>query len=104
MPFVSAAMIRALVERFRSAGAPLALSLYDGVIAPPTLYSRALFSEIDGLDGDGCGKRVIQQHRGEASEVAWPAQALTDLDLPEDVQRVRALLGDAQVSSKGLSR
>ena len=104
MPFVSAAMIRALVERFRSASAPLALSLYDGVIAPPTLYGRALFPEIDALDGDGCGKRIIQQHRGQAIEVSWPAQALTDLDLPEDVQRVRSLLGDAQDSSKGLSR
>ncbi len=94
MPFVSAAMIRELVARWRAAQAPLAISLYDGVIAPPTVYGRALFPEIDALDGDGCGKRVIQRHRGAAVEVAWPAPALADLDLPEDVERVRALLGD----------
>ena len=103
MPFVSAAMLRELVARWRAADAPLAISLYDGVIAPPTRYGRALFSEIDALDGDGCGKRVIQQHRSEAVEVAWPALALDDLDLPEDVERVRARLGEAQVSVKGLA-
>lgn len=93
MPFVSAAMIRALVERWRAAEAPLAISTYDGVVAPPTLYGRALFSEIDALDGDGCGKRIIRQHRGEAVELAWPAPALADLDVPEDLDRVRMLLG-----------
>ena len=101
MPFVSAAMIRELVERWRKAGAPLAISNYGGVMAPPTLYGRALFSEIDALDGDGCGKRVIKRHRDEAVEVEWPAQALTDLDLPEDVERVRARLGEPQVPFKG---
>ena len=101
MPFVSAAMIRELIERWREAGTPLAISSYGGVMAPPTLYGRALFSEIDALDGDGCGKRVIQRHRGEAVEVEWPAQALTDLDLPEDVDRVRARLGNLKMSVKG---
>lgn len=101
MPFVSAAMIRALVERWRAAGTPLAISTYDGVLAPPTLYGRALFGEIDALDGDGCGKRVIKRHRGEAVEMEWPAPSLTDLDRPEDVERVLARLGAAQALAKG---
>lgn len=92
MPFVSAAMIRELVDRWRSSDAPLAVSTYGEVIAPPTIYARSLFAEIAALDGEGCGKRVIKHHRKEAIELAWPATALTDLDLPEDVERARALL------------
>jgi molybdenum cofactor cytidylyltransferase len=97
MPFVDAAMIRELVERWRAADAPLALSTYGEVIAPPTLYGRGLFAEVLALDAESCGKRVVKRHREEAVEVAWPPSALSDLDLPEDVDRARALLG----ASKG---
>ncbi len=95
MPFVSAAMIRELVERWRAADAPLAVSRYGEVLAPPMLYGRSLFPELLALDGAGCGKRVVKRHRDEALEVAWPASALADLDFPEDVDRVRAQIEGA---------
>jgi molybdenum cofactor cytidylyltransferase len=90
MPFVTAEMIRSLVERFRSGGAPLAISVYDGVVAPPTLYGAALFAEIAALEGDGCGKKIVKRHRAEAIALAWPASALADVDVPADVERARA--------------
>lgn len=90
MPFVSAAMIRALVEQWRAADAPLVVSSYGDVLAPPMLYGRSLFPELRALDGEGCGKRVVKRHRDEAIEIALPASALADLDLPEDLDRVRA--------------
>jgi CTP:molybdopterin cytidylyltransferase MocA len=65
------------------------------VLAPPMLYGRSLFPELRALDGEGCGKRVVKRHRDEALEVAWPASALTDLDLPEDVDRVRTRIEGA---------
>jgi molybdenum cofactor cytidylyltransferase len=61
MPFVTAAMLRELVSRWR--GEPLVISLFGDVIAPPILYARPLFPELCAQDGDGCGKRVIQQLR-----------------------------------------
>jgi molybdenum cofactor cytidylyltransferase len=90
MPFVTAEMVGALVARFRSGGAPLAISVYAGVVAPPTLYGSALFAEIAALEGDGCGKKIVKQHRSEAIELPWPASALADVDVPADVERVRA--------------
>ncbi|GAC1344311.1 MAG: hypothetical protein NVSMB23_19070 [Myxococcales bacterium] len=90
MPLVTADMIRALVDRWRSSDAPLAVSTYGEVLAPPMLYGRSLFPELRALEGDGCGKRVVKRHRHEAIEVALPAEALADLDFPEDVDRVRA--------------
>jgi len=89
MPFVTAAMLRALVDRYRAAEAPLVVSTYGDVLAPPILYGRPLFGELRALDGDGCGKRVVKAHRADAIEVEWPPSALTDLDVPEDLERVR---------------
>ncbi len=90
MPFVTAAMVRELVSRWR--GEPLVVSLFGDVVAPPILYARALFSELRALDGQSCGKRMIDQHRAQAAEVRWPESALQDLDVPGDLERVRAKL------------
>jgi molybdenum cofactor cytidylyltransferase len=92
MPHVTSEMIAALVERYRESGAPLVASDYGGVLAPPTLYHRSLFIELDEKDGDGCGKRVVQRHRAEASLLAWPASALADIDRPSDYERIKAQL------------
>jgi molybdenum cofactor cytidylyltransferase len=90
MPFVTAKMIAATVERYRESAAPLVISEYGGVQAPPTLYDRSLFAEIGSLEGEGCGKRVIRRHRSEAAVLDWPAAALADLDRPEDYERIQA--------------
>ena len=92
MPFVSAAMIAAVVERYRTGDALLVLSEYDGVQAPPTLFDRSLFAELAGPEGKGCGKHVRRRHPAEASVVAWPAAALADLDVPDDYERAKARL------------
>jgi len=90
MPFVTAAMIATLVDEYRQSSAPLVISDYDGVNAPPMLYDRALFPELAASEGQGCGKHVVKRHRAEAVGIAWPADALVDVDVPEDVERVRA--------------
>jgi molybdenum cofactor cytidylyltransferase len=92
MPFVTAEMVAAVVARFRTGTAPLVLSVYGDVLAPPTLYARALFPELSASEGEGCGKRVMKRHRGQALEVAWPAEALADLDVPADVDLMRGRL------------
>jgi molybdenum cofactor cytidylyltransferase len=92
MPLVGSAMLRALVETFRRARSPLIISTYDGIVAPPILYGRALFDELRALAAEACGKGIVHAHRAEAIELSWPKEALTDLDAPEDLARVRARL------------
>jgi molybdenum cofactor cytidylyltransferase len=92
MPLVEGRMVHALLEAFRTSPAPLVISTYGGVVAPPILYARAVFPELRGLDAEACGKQVVKQHRTEAIELAWPSEALTDLDEPADLERVRARL------------
>jgi molybdenum cofactor cytidylyltransferase len=96
MPFVTAGMLRSLVDRYRADEAPLVVSTYGEVLAPPILYGRPLFGELRALDGDGCGKRVVKAHRSEAVEMAWPASALADLDVPADLDRVRTRIEGGQ--------
>jgi len=90
MPFVTTAMIMTLVAKYRHSAAPLVISDYDGVSAPPMLYDRSLFPELAASDGEGCGKHVVKRHRHEAEWASWPQEALTDLDAPEDYERVKA--------------
>jgi molybdenum cofactor cytidylyltransferase len=90
MPFVTASMIRTVVSRYIEGTAPLVVSQYGDVNAPPTLYDRSLFPELLTMTGEGCGKQVVKRHLGEAVCVPWPEAALSDVDVPEDYQRLRA--------------
>lgn len=96
MPLVEAEMIRTLIRRYREDRPLLVVSDYEGVDAPPILYDRGLFGELAVLKGEGCGKRVVKRHSGEAVRIRWPAAALTDLDRPEDIERVQGELGGAR--------
>jgi molybdenum cofactor cytidylyltransferase len=89
MPYVTSEMIAAMIARYRGSRAPLVVSDYEGVHAPPMLYDRALFTELMAMTETGCGKQVVKRHRHEAEVLAWPAEALSDLDLPEDYERVK---------------
>ncbi len=89
MPFVTAEMIAGLIARYRSSEAPLVISDYEGVNAPPMLYDRALFGELLTMTEEGCGRQVVKRHRHEAEVLAWPTAALADLDVPEDYARMK---------------
>ena len=90
MPHVTPAMIAALLARYRAGAAPLVISDYGGVNAPPMLYDRSLFGELQTMTGGGCGKQVVKRHRHEAEVLSWPASALADLDVPEDYEKLLA--------------
>ena len=94
MPLVTAEMIATLVGRYRSSDAPLVISDYDGVNAPPMLYDRVLFEELRVMEGEGCGRQVVRRHQSSAVVVAWPVSALTDLDVPGDYELVRPLVAE----------
>jgi molybdenum cofactor cytidylyltransferase len=89
MPFVTTEMMTTLIDRYRSGNGPLVVSDYGGVNAPPILYDRSLFGELAVSEGQGCGKHVVKKHRHEAEFVAWPVEALADLDVPEDYDRIK---------------
>jgi len=89
MPLVTAPMLSELAERFRATGTPLVISLYGQTAAPPTLYARALFPAL--LAAAEGGRQAVGEHRHLAAEVRWPAELMMDLDVPEDLERLRAM-------------
>jgi CTP:molybdopterin cytidylyltransferase MocA len=48
------------------------------------LFTRALWPELLAWTGEGCGKAVVKAHAAEAAYCDWPAEALRDVDTPED--------------------
>jgi len=92
MVLVTEPMLAAVVATARGSDAPLVVSRYGEVTAPPLLFRRALFGELLAWTGEGCGKTVVQRHRGEAAFVDWPHAALTDIDTPDDFAAAEALI------------
>lgn len=92
MPFVTTSMLETLMARCRETDAPLVISRYGDVNAPPMLHGRELFPEFEGPDGEGCGKHIVRRYRDDAVVVEWDPAALTDLDVPEDYEYVKAEL------------
>jgi molybdenum cofactor cytidylyltransferase len=94
MPLVTSSMIAAVVEAYRRSEAPLVISQYGGVHAPPTLYDRSLFGEFQEREGEGAGKRMVERHRHEALSIAFPPDALVDLDEPDDYRRLQTMFAE----------
>jgi molybdenum cofactor cytidylyltransferase len=84
MPLVTTDMIRGMIARYRTTRAPLVISDYDGVTAPPALYDRRLFGELQAMTPKRCSKQVIARYRDEAEVLCWPVSALADLDVLDD--------------------
>jgi molybdenum cofactor cytidylyltransferase len=93
MPLVTPAMLHELVARFRG-GAPIVISRYGEIQAPPTLYARSLFHALS-TGGEGCGRRVVREHSDLVTALDWSPELLADLDRPEDIARIRTLVTQA---------
>jgi molybdenum cofactor cytidylyltransferase len=93
MPHVTAEMVRSLLRAAASYPAPLVVSRYGDVTAPPLLFRRQLFPELLAWTGEGCGKAVVRAHRGEAVYLDWPPPLLADVDTPADYETVVRTLG-----------
>ena len=88
MVLVTAAMVRALIASAEESSAPLAVSRYGYVLAPPLLFHRSLWPELLAWHGEGCGKAVVKAHQHQAILHEWPVAALRDVDTPQDYRDV----------------
>lgn len=86
---VTTPMLRALVEGVALGAEPLGVSRYGDVLAPPLVFTRALWPELLAWHGEGCGKAVVRAHEAEARMHDWPIESLLDVDTPEDYDAVR---------------
>jgi CTP:molybdopterin cytidylyltransferase MocA len=87
---ITTPMVRALIDSDRAGAAPLSVSRYGDVLAPPLLFRRALWPELLAWHGEGCGKAVVKAHAHEATMHDWPEAALRDVDTPDDYRELVA--------------
>lgn len=85
---VTTAMLTALTDAARDDRAPLAVSRYGDVLAPPLLFQRALWDELLAWHGEGCGKAVVKRYQHDATMLDWPESALRDVDTPDDYREL----------------
>lgn len=83
-PAVNAAVIRSLIEEYRSGGHAIVASYYTGTVGIPALFDHTCFAELQRLPDDRGAKSVIQAAPARVTPFQFEAGAL-DLDTPEEL-------------------
>ena len=89
VPLVSAATVRAVVERYRQTRAPIVRPVRGDEHGHPVLIDRSLFDAIRRADPSTGAKPVIRANASAAGDVAVDDPgAFADFDTPEDLSRL----------------
>ncbi|MFP4343116.1 MAG: HAD-IIA family hydrolase [Anaerolineales bacterium] len=99
-PYVTPNLLQALIQRWRESSPALVVPAWKGRRGSPVLFDRALFPQLAGVTGDAGGRTIIDEHLedGALFEVSDPL-LLSDMDRPEDYERLRAAVGEQQPAS-----
>ncbi len=92
-PFVRPALLSRLVERWGCGDCDAVAPSYRGLIAPPVLVARALWSAFMALEGDRGGKELLRRAE-RVAHLDLDEDAPLDIDTRADLERARALLGN----------
>jgi len=88
VPLVSAATVRAVVERYRTSRAPVVRPTSGARHGHPLLIDRALFAALRGADPAEGPKPVVRAHASAAGDLEIEDEgAFTDIDTEEDYRR-----------------
>jgi molybdenum cofactor cytidylyltransferase len=88
IPFVSAATVRAVVERYQRTHAPIIRPTRGGRHGHPLLVDRSLFDQLRHADPAMGAKSVVRAHATTDGDVEVDDEgAFADIDTPEDYQR-----------------
>jgi molybdenum cofactor cytidylyltransferase len=100
MPQVTAPLIDKLVAAFDpERGALVVVPTIDGKRGNPVVWARRFFPELMALDGDIGARHLIGRYPEAVAEVPLTGTAaLTDIDTPEALVRVKAELEGARAA------
>ena len=89
-PHLSGAVLGAVLERYRSAAAPLVASRYaSGALGVPALFARRFFPELGTLSGARGARALFTRHAAALTTVSFPAGE-ADVDTPADAAALAA--------------
>lgn len=98
-PFVTSAMVHALIDCWRANPAlDYVASRAGSVMTPPVLLARSTFSRILSLEGDMGAKRLLQSAGFIGAELPFDEpELLMDVDTPEGLERARDVAAQVNV-------
>ena len=85
-PFVSRAVIAALIETFRATGADAVAPAYRDGRGHPVLFARSCFEALQHITGDTGARRVLDQLGARCTLLTVDADAPLDIDVPATLQ------------------
>jgi len=89
VPLVSAATVRAVVDRYRRTRAPIVRPVAGGRHGHPVLIDRALFDQFRAADPALGANVVVRQHISAHGEVeVTDPHAFRDVDTPDEYDRL----------------
>jgi molybdenum cofactor cytidylyltransferase len=96
VPFVSSATVRAVIERYHQAHAPIVRPTRNGRHGHPLLIDRALFERLRHADPVEGAKAVVRAHATAEGAVEVDDEgAFCDIDTPEEYERALSVFGRA---------
>jgi molybdenum cofactor cytidylyltransferase len=88
VPLVSAATVRAVLDRYRATYAPVVRPVHGDAHGHPVLVDRSLFDALRSADPAAGAKPVIRAHVSRAGDVLVEDEgAFLDIDTPEEYAR-----------------
>lgn len=86
-PDLGPELLQKLVARYRSSGAPIVAPYHGGRRGNPVLFDRALFAELEAVEGDRGGRGVVACHQAELERVQVDdSAAVSDIDTLQDYE------------------
>lgn len=87
LPRLSVTVINAIIDCYRQTGAPIVVPAFQGRRGAPALIDRALFDELDTIEGDSGGRQIFAAYEKSLVELPLASGSpLQDLDTPEDLR------------------
>jgi molybdenum cofactor cytidylyltransferase len=86
-PKLGPELLRTLVDHYRAKGGLIVAPFYQDRRGNPVLFDRALFAELEGVDGDRGGRIIIARHREHVARVDVDDPAVvSDIDTLKDYE------------------
>ncbi len=89
-PGIDPAVIRRVIATWRETGTPIVATRYRGVRGHPVLLARAVFNEVQSIEGDVGARGLIERDPSRVAFVDVDADAPRDVDTPDDLAALDA--------------
>lgn len=92
-PAVTSRAVRAIVEAYEATASPVVQAGYNGRAGHPVLFDRALWADLQAIEGDRGARELLKEHPDWVHRVELGGEVPADVDTWEDYERLKAAFG-----------